>query len=335
MVAVQKMKDYREIPIMLPKVGDKVPVEMFHVSKMNVRFGEPFGEDEEDKNLIANLKVGKIVQPFKARPEADGYGVVLGRRRFLGKKEVGAKFLVVGDDCLIEEMTDQESREASLIEHLFHKELNPITRAKKLNEAIMERGESLRATARRWGIPASTLSEYLSVLKLSPKMQDALTKDLLSYSDGVMLARMKLDHALQDELAEVLETQGTKAFKKLLRKRVSTKRASAKKPAKGDVISGKVYWKQLTRSLRDFANYWSDYSTLEEWESDEAWHLRLEVTMPKNLNETYESNGLETLGADEAPQICASCGGDVLAGDPFAEKDGFYYCGKCADEGID
>ncbi|MFQ5999157.1 MAG: ParB/RepB/Spo0J family partition protein [Candidatus Bathyarchaeia archaeon] len=204
----------------MPKVGDRIPVERFHVSEMNVRADELFGDAEEDKQLIAQLRRGRIVEPFKARPEGNGYGVVVGRRRFLAKKEAGAKYFVVGTDCLIEEMSDEEAQEASLIENLeiLRKSMNPITRAEQLNEIISFSSGGLRGTARRLGISASTLSEWLKVLELTPKMQEAVAKGLLYYTDALMIARMKLGEALQDELAEVLETKGLEALKKELMK---------------------------------------------------------------------------------------------------------------------
>ena len=112
----------------LPKLGELLSVEKFHVSELTVRAGRPFGESGEDRVLIDQLRQGKIIGPFKARPERDGYGVVVGRRRFLATKEAGAEFFVVGSDCLIEEMTDEEAREASLIENLsiLRKDMDPI-----------------------------------------------------------------------------------------------------------------------------------------------------------------------------------------------------------------
>lgn len=202
----------------LPKAGDRIPVDKFHVSKMNVRAEEPFGEAEEDKQLIANLRRGKIIGPFKARPEGDGYGVVVGRRRFLAKKESGAKEFVFGVDCLIEDMSDEEAREISLVENLesLRKSLNPITRAKRLNELIAFSPTGLRGTARRLGIPASTLSEWLKLLQLSPKMQEAVKEKKLGYTDALMVAREKFGEELQDELVQVLETEGKEEFKKEL-----------------------------------------------------------------------------------------------------------------------
>jgi len=200
----------------LIQMGDRIPVGKFRVSPLNVRAEEPFGEAEEDERLIAQLRRGKIVGPFKVRKEGDSYGVFVGRRRFLAKKEGGTKYFVVGTDCLIEEASDEAAREASLIENLeiLRKKMNPITRAKILNEVISFSTSGLRSTARRLGISASTLSEWLKVLELGPKMQKALKKDLLLYTDALMIARMELGIDLQDKLAEVAEIEGPDALKK-------------------------------------------------------------------------------------------------------------------------
>lgn len=215
----------------LPKVGDHIPIEKFYVSKCNVNVDEPFGESQEDGKLIANLRAGKkIVQPFTARPEdkegrwklgmdlnlAVGFGVYEGRRRFLGGKEVGFKEFTVGEDCLIREVSDEEAEEASWTENFkeFRKGMNPITRAKRLNRFVTRTPGGIRGYSRRSGIPASSITEFLTVLKLSQRMQNAVARGLLTFTDGLKLARMKLGKDLQDKLAEVLETQGLEAFKK-------------------------------------------------------------------------------------------------------------------------
>lgn len=36
----------------LPKLGEVLPVDKFHVSELNVRAGRPFGESEEDRASI-------------------------------------------------------------------------------------------------------------------------------------------------------------------------------------------------------------------------------------------------------------------------------------------
>lgn len=201
--------------IELSKIGDKIPVEKFFVSKWNVRADEEFGDKDSDVLLTKHLSHADIVQPFTARPEDDGYGVIIGRRRFLAKKESGVKTFVIGKDCLIKEMSDEEALDCSLRENLqvFQDDLNPISRAIALSKILSRKTTGLRGLARVWRMQPSTLSEWLKVLELSPKMQDALTKGLLLYSDARQILRMGLGTELQDKLAEILETDGLEAFK--------------------------------------------------------------------------------------------------------------------------
>jgi len=94
--------------------------------------------------------------------------------------------------------------------------MDPIARAVRLNEIVSFSPVGLRATARRLGIPASTLSEWLKVLELSPKMQEAVANGLLCYTDALKLAKMKIGQRKQDELAEILEKEGIEAYRKEL-----------------------------------------------------------------------------------------------------------------------
>ncbi len=199
----------------LPKIGEKIPVDKFFVSKTNMRVDESFGESPEDQALIEHFRRTGIVQPFKARPEGDSYGVIVGRRRFLALKEAGLKELTVGQHVWIEETTDEEAMDASLKENLeeFHKVPNPITRAKAINAYLSRLPTGLRGLARAWGMSHSTLSEYLKILDLNPAMQEVVQKGTVSFRDGLAAARLALGDELQTKLAETAETQGIDAFK--------------------------------------------------------------------------------------------------------------------------
>ena len=106
--------------------------------------------------------------------------------------------------------------EASLIENLalFRKSMNPMVRATGLNTIIAHSPGGLRATARRLGIPRSTLSDWLQVLKLSPKLQEALRQNRFSFQTALKVVKLQLGAARQDELAKLLETDGLDAFER-------------------------------------------------------------------------------------------------------------------------
>lgn len=219
----------------LPNVGDKIPIDLFYVSKTNMRADDPFPQNEEDEALIRHFAPvrARVVQPFKARPEdkeghwahgmdpslAVGYGVVVGRRRFLAMKMAGRlKEFTVGADVLIEEITDEEAMDASLKENLeeFRRAPDPITRADAINRFLSRLPTGLRGLARYWGMPHSTLSEYLKILDLNPAMQAVVKKRIVSFRDGLATARLRLGDEMQTRLAEVAETQGVGAFKREL-----------------------------------------------------------------------------------------------------------------------
>jgi hypothetical protein len=88
--------------------------------------------------------------------------------------------------------------------------MDPIMRATQLNEIVSFSPTGLRGTAGRLGIPTSMLSEWLKILDLSPKMQEAVTRGLLCYTDAMKLAIMELGKIEQDELAEVLKKRKSK-----------------------------------------------------------------------------------------------------------------------------
>jgi len=240
------------------KFGERIPVEKFHVSKWNVRFGNPFGKSEEDQYLIANLKKGKIIEPFIVRSEKLGYGIIVGRRRFLAKKINGTKEFVFGKDFLIDDISDEEAREESLIENLaaLRKEMDPISRAKALNTVMAFLNLSLRAAAKRLGIPKSNLSDWLQVLNLTSKLQKAMIKNQLNYTDGLRIARLQLDERKQDELAELLEAEGQDALRKEIA-RIPTGKKKRGVP-KGAYELARVLWDRRDKNELRYYNSLSE-----------------------------------------------------------------------------
>jgi len=193
----------------LPKPGTAIPVGQIHVSACNMRHGEPFGEDEDDRVLMRQVRNGEVVQMFIVRPEEDGFGVTVGSRRFQAKKKLGTKKFIVGQDLIVKNQTDEEARHASLIENFKHlkKDVNPIQRAKAVRDAVAS-ATSMRALAAKWQVPITNISEWMRPLELQPKLQECVAKGLMTFTDAVKLVRMKLGSFLQEELAEILTTKG-------------------------------------------------------------------------------------------------------------------------------
>lgn len=211
----------------LPKPGDRIPLERVFVSRANVNFGVPFGEDEKDKILVGHLSRRDMTDMMKARieehPDGElGYGVYDGRRRLFSLKKKGKTYVTVGTDITVEDVPEETAYEKSLLSNLdlFKKAPDPVARAMALNKIMSSRTRlgGIRGLSRAWNIPASTLSDWLSVLRLTPKMQAIASKGVLMWKDVRKIARMRLTETQQDSLAEIAEKDGVEAFKEELEK---------------------------------------------------------------------------------------------------------------------
>jgi len=189
---------------------------------MNIRHGEKFGILDQDKMLSQNLVKGTMVQPIRAKPEGEGFGVYIGRRRFFAKKRARAKFLIVGDEVLIKDLSDEEALDDSLRENLdtFRSKLNPIVRAKALKKLMKTKNMSIRDIANVWRIPPANIGDWIQVLKLSPRMQESVAKGNIFFTDALMLVRMNLLDEQQKELAE-LSDNSLQDFKAELKRLLS------------------------------------------------------------------------------------------------------------------
>jgi len=191
---------------------ENIPVDKIDISPLNVRADEGFGSDPEDEALQKNVQKTGIKQLITVRPKGDRYEVIMGRRRFLSIKDrVKEVPCIVRDDW-----DDQEALKASLIENLgiFRKSLDPIKRAEALKRLIEMSSKKASGVARELGIAKSTLSEYLKVLELSPKMREQISKATIPFRDGLKVAKMNLPEEVQDALAETAADKGLEAFKR-------------------------------------------------------------------------------------------------------------------------
>jgi ParB family chromosome partitioning protein len=295
---------------------------------------KPSREIFEDINaLAATIQEHGLLQPVlvKKLDAAQGFEVVVGERRLRACRKAG---LTTVPCIVLDGVSEEQILQMQLIENLQRSDLKPFEEI-RIVEALKNRHDLTNdEIAVKTGLSSSTVQNYLTLAKgLSEEYLKMINNGSHSLKDltitkALLLARANLPADQLKEKVNLIRQRG------LSRAHLSKKLAKSEKRKIKRVAEGRKFWRELTRTLKDFARYWSDYSKLEEWESVDAYHLNLKVTMLKDLSEPgfSEVDGLETLSADEAPQVCASCGEEILAGDRFKEKDGVYFCSECADE---
>jgi len=174
-----------------------IPTEKLEVDPMNPRYGVEFGDDELDEMLVRNLESVGQLEPLIVRKLNSKYGIISGSRRFLAGRDKFKEF-----PCIVKEVDDAEAIKIALSTEIGTKKLSPIQRARAYQLLLDTTNKSLSAVAREIGVPKSTLSEWLSFLKLTGKMQKAIDAGVVREKEAKLMVRMRLSEDLQNDLAE-------------------------------------------------------------------------------------------------------------------------------------
>ncbi len=187
-------------------------------------------EAEALEELAASIRTYGVIQPLTVRHMGDGkYQLISGERRLraskmAGLKEVPAYIRVVEGD--------QEMLEMALVENIQRAELNPLEVAITYQRLIEECNLTHDAMAERVGKKRSTITNFLSVLKLPPQIQEALKNKQINLGHAKALRGVE-DLALQLSLFNEVVSRGlsVRATEELVRSYTTGKSTSARSKA--------------------------------------------------------------------------------------------------------
>jgi len=268
-VAQTAKREFKQIPIELLKSPSNPSREVF----------------EDIKALASTIERHGLLEPILVRKLINQYGyeVVCGERRLRACRKAGLQTV----PCIIMDgVSEEQILQMQLTENIQRADLKVFEEI-KIVETLKDRFTlSNDEIAAKTGLSSSTVRNYLTIAKGIPKdyikmiVYGGHSLHDLTLKKALILARSNLP---ADKLKEMLE---------LIRKKGLSRNALAKKLATtGEkkirrVVAGRTFWRELTRNLKDFANYWPEYSVLKERETVTQFHLVLEVTMDKDLAET-------------------------------------------------
>jgi len=163
------------------KIGDVLPKEFTYlpINKINPAKNQPRQdlEKKELDELARSIKEQGFIQPIVVRKAAGGrYEIVAGERRYQASKFLGLKEL----PTIIKELDDKEAFILAIVENLQRKDLNPIEEAQALKHLVDEFDFSLEEVAQFVGKDKSTVVNSLRLLRLSPKIQQAVKEGVIS-----------------------------------------------------------------------------------------------------------------------------------------------------------
>jgi len=159
--------------------------------------------DEEALNeLAASIKEHGVFQPIIVKKTIKGYDIVAGERRFRASKKAGLTTI----PAIIEDFSDDEMMQISLLENLQREDLTAIEEAKAYKSIIDASNITQDELAKRVGKSRSHITNMLGLLKLPSNVQDLVLYNKISMGHARVLSKLE-DIDKINELADQVMRQ--------------------------------------------------------------------------------------------------------------------------------
>ena len=164
-----------------------IPVNLIDVANENVRKDYSFGDDAKDELIKEHLSRFDLLQPVVVRfdNESKRYKLLIGRRRYLALSAKGERKI----PAVITELEGAEAQAASLFENLIRKDLSPLEKARMVKKLVDSTKGGITAVSAKYGLPKSTVSEWLSIVTLPVLLQKKIEKGEITSYEAIRIAR--------------------------------------------------------------------------------------------------------------------------------------------------
>lgn len=175
-----------------------IPVSMIDIAEENVRKDHAFGRDEKDRLIKEHLSKFDLLQPVVVRFDSKSkrYKLLIGRRRFFALSAKGETRI----PAVVTELEGAEAEAASLFENLVRKDLSPLEKARMVKKLVGTTKSGITGVSARYGLPKSTVSEWLSILSLPEALQENIEAGRITSYEAIRIARKP--KAVQERLVQ-------------------------------------------------------------------------------------------------------------------------------------
>jgi ParB family chromosome partitioning protein len=136
---------------------------------------QDFDKDSIDE-LAHSMKETGVLQPIVVVPEENHYKIVVGERRWRAARKIGIQKI----PAVVRHLSEKQQIEASLVENLQRKDLNPIEIAFAYQKLIHELKYSQEDVAKKVGKDRASVANYIRLLKLPQEIQRMVAEGKLS-----------------------------------------------------------------------------------------------------------------------------------------------------------
>lgn len=191
-----------------PKSGEI----MVRINEVEPNRDQPRKDFDEDAlmELADSIRQFGILQPLLVQKKKNYYEIIAGERRWRAAKLAGIKEVPI----IVEDYTDQEIVEISLIENIQRENLNPIEEAMAFKRLLQEFQLKQDEVAERVSKSRTAVTNSMRLLKLSPRVQQMIIDDMISTGHARALLAIDdeeqqfiLANKIFDEKLSVRETE--------------------------------------------------------------------------------------------------------------------------------
>lgn len=182
-----------------------IETNLINVSSLNTRKDLGAGtEDASLDDLASSIKEQGLLNPVIVQRKDDGtYDLIVGQRRFLACKKLGWTKIPA---IIRDKMDDTDATILSLVENVHRADMSPIDKARAYQK-IYEKYQNYDKVANETGVSISTIKKYMTLLNLSPFIQEKLTTSEGPAGIGT-LSKLAETFSSPEEQEKVLEAVG-------------------------------------------------------------------------------------------------------------------------------
>ncbi len=133
-------------------------------------------DEEAIAELARSIQEAGILQPLVVVPEGNHYKIVVGERRWRAAQKIGLTKI----PAIVRQLSEKEQIEASLVENLQRKDLNPIEVAHAYQKLIQELNYTQEEVAEKVGKDRTSVANFVRLLKLPSEVQRMVAGDKIS-----------------------------------------------------------------------------------------------------------------------------------------------------------
>ena len=164
-----------------------IAIDQIHESTTNPRLTFEQSKLEE---LAESVRQHGLIQPVTVRPNANGFEIVAGARRFRAS-QLAELFSI---PARIVELDDTAAMEWQLIENSQRVDVHPYEEARGFQRLLDMPGYDVAALVLKSGKSASHIYARLSLLQLIPEVAQAFVEERITASHANLLARLPQEH---------------------------------------------------------------------------------------------------------------------------------------------